>query len=203
MLSRNQKFISQVSSGSSIPLQTLHRYTSSAVWKSQDSKHESAFGGTTYQRQLGLSLSKSQQEGSGPTGTARKSSWLWLFQWSKDQQRLETNKHCTASSTSKPSSATVTFVEFYLHSKHCMSSMGLAFHMSCLSAYESVSTDITLPISLSSRKWQYTAAYHQKFLVCFSLWSPNNYSSSTQCKVDQYIFVVTKESITCLFTCLL
>jgi hypothetical protein len=47
----------------------------------------------------------------------------------------------------------------YNPSKHHPSSTGLA------SALASVSADITLPVSLSPRKWQETAAHHQKF--CF------------------------------------
>jgi hypothetical protein len=42
-----------------------------------------------------------------------------------------------------------------------MSSTGLA------SALASVSTDSTLPISPSPRKWQETAAYYQKFFGAF------------------------------------
>jgi hypothetical protein len=107
------------------------------------------------------------------------------------------------------------------------------FHKSCLTTclasacesvlaklHESVSADITLPISLSPWKWQEAAAHHQffvvvvvvvllfcfvfVFLVRFSLWSPDKWSSTVQCKVDQYMRVLNKEVfIMCPFTCLL
>ena len=44
----------------------------------------------------------------GTNKNARRSSQLCLSQASKDQRRNETHKHCTASCTSKPSSASVT-----------------------------------------------------------------------------------------------
>ena len=46
-------------------------------------------------------------------------------------------------------------------------------------------------------KQQGTVTCYQKFfvLVCFSLWSPNKCSSTTQCKVDQYMHIVSKEPI--------
>ena len=41
------------------------------------------------------------------------------------------------------------------------------------------------------------------FLVCFYLWNPNKCTSTTQCKVGQYMHVVSKESfIISLFMCL-
>ena len=49
----------------------------------------------------------------------------------------------------------------FIPSKHHVSSTGLA------SACESVSADITLPISLSPQKQQETAAHHQKFFGVF------------------------------------
>ena len=64
----------------------------------------------------------------------------------EDQQRLETNKHCTASSTSKPSPASVTvrWVLFLLP----LNITGLG------SAHATVSVDITLPIGPSPLKQQ-------------------------------------------------
>ena len=113
-----------------------------------------------------------------------------LSQGSEDQQRLQTHKCCTASSISKSSSTSVTFL--FIPSKHRMSPTGPA------------SADTTLPISLSPPKQQETTAHHQKILVGFSLWSPDKCSSTTKCKVNQYMCVVSKESfITCPFTCLL
>ena len=44
----------------------------------------------------------------------------------------------------------------------------------------------------------------QVFSVHFSLWRPDKCNSTTQCKADQYMRVVSKDSfITCPFTCLL
>ena len=43
----------------------------------------------------------------------------------------------------------------------------------------------------------------RSFSVCFSLQSPNKWSSTTQRKADQYMHAVIGESITCPFTCLL
>jgi hypothetical protein len=83
-----------------------------------------------------------QLESAGRTRrNARGSSQPCLSQGSEYQQRLETSKHCTASSISKPSSA----------SKHHVSSMRLA------SACASASADITQPISLNPQKQQETA----------------------------------------------
>ena len=68
---------------------------------------------------------------------ARRSSWLCLSQQSKDQWRLETNKHCTASSISKPSSASVTVPQilFILPPNITCLSQVLPHHRSCLSMW--------------------------------------------------------------------
>ena len=126
-------------------------------------------------------------------------SQMCLSQGSEDQQRHKTNKHCTASWTSKPSSASVTVPGvLFIPSKRHVSSTGFSL------AGPSVSADITLPISLSPPKQQETTAHHQKvFLVCFFLWSSYKWSSATQCKADQSKCVISNESITCPFTCLL
>ena len=84
------------------------------------------------------------------------------FQLCLSQGRFETYKYCTASSVSKPSSASITvhWVLFFPSKDH-MSFMGLA------SANASVSTDITLPISPSPWNQPQTAAHHQKFFGMF------------------------------------
>jgi hypothetical protein len=52
----------------------------------------------------------------------------------------------------------------------------------------------------SGNKLQHTT---WRFLVCFSLWSPDKWSSIMQCKTDQYMCVVSKVSfIICPFMCL-
>lgn len=50
------------------------------------------------------------------------------------------------------------------------------------------------PISSCPWKHQQTAVYYQNFLVRFSLWRPDQCSSTTQCKADQYKCVFSKES---------
>ena len=52
------------------------------------------------------------------------------------------------------------------------------------------------PISPSLQKWQPTAAHHQKifFFVHFSLWHPDNCSSTMQCKADQCVLIKNPSS---------
>jgi hypothetical protein len=78
----------------------------------------------------------------------------------------------------------------FIPSKHHMSSMYLA--SACVS---------NQPGSLEAATNCSTPP--QVFLVCFSLWSPYKCSSTTQCKVNQCMCVVSKESFTCPFMCLL
>jgi len=81
-----------------------------------------------------------------------------------------------------------------------MSSMGRAL------ASLSISADITLAISPSSQKQQAQKPWHttRSFLVCFLLWSPNKWNSTTQCKADQYMHVTREEPfIASPFACLL
>ena len=136
----------------------------------------------------------------------RGSSCLFLSQGSEDQQRCGTHKRSTANSVSKSC--------LYLPNIMCPpqvlpqpvscpnscrdSAQGLPQHV-CLSQLS-----ITLPVSPSLRKLQETTVHHRKFLVCFSIQSPEKYNSTMQCKADQYTHVVSKKSfITCPFTCLL
>ena len=63
-------------------------------------------------------------------GTRAKSSPLCLSQGSKDQQTHKTNKHCTASCTSKPSSVSIT-----LWSPIYTLQTSRVLHGSCLSTY--------------------------------------------------------------------
>ena len=78
---------------------------------------------------------------------------------------------------------------------------------------------VSVDISWSSQKQQEMAVHHQKVFcvfvkvfakvfmkvwVCFSLWSPDTWSSTTQCKADQDMCVFSKESFfTCPFVSLL
>jgi hypothetical protein len=127
-----------------------------------------------------------------PLLTKGRSAKLW------DQEALQ-------SSTSKSSLCHYPLIPIYTPSKNHVSSTGLS-----KIPHEFVAADITLPITRSLWKWQEATAHHQFlgffffFLVHFSLWSPDKWSSTMQCKVDQYIRVVSKESfIMCPFTCLL
>ena len=81
-------------------------------------------------------------------------------------------------------------------------------HGSCLtvcltSAHESVSADIALLSDQVGRRGKKPPAITRRFLVHFSLWSVNKWRSTTQCKVDQVMRIVSKESIMYPFTCLL
>lgn len=66
-----------------------------------------------------------------------------------------------------------------------------------------VSADITLPISPSPRKWQETAAHHQKFFGSVSLYGVStNAAQLRNARWTQCMCVVSKESfITCPFAC--
>jgi hypothetical protein len=97
----------------------------------------------------------------------RRSSCMSLSQWREDQGRCETKNHCTTSSTSKHSLLS----PIYSPSKQHVSStpLILCHHMSCLwvclskTTHEFLSTDITLPICSSSRKWQEPPGHHKFF----------------------------------------
>jgi hypothetical protein len=69
------------------------------------------------------------------------------------------------------------------------------------------SADITQPISPNPQKWQETAVScntPQEVLWCVSLYRVSTNATQLQCKTDQHIIIVSKESlITCRFTCLL
>ena len=140
----------------------------------------------------------------GTSRNTRRSSQLCFSQGREDQWRQDTHKHCTASCTSKPSSVSVIlWSPIYTLQTSCV------LHVSCLNmclslAQASVSADITLPISPNPQKRQETAAHHQKFFGAFLSMESCQCISTMQCKVDQYMCVISKESfIMCLFTCLL
>ena len=98
---------------------------------------------------------------------------------------------------------------------HCPSSSiytlqtSRVLHGSCLtmclaSARASISADILCQspqVCWSSKKPWHTT---RSFLVCFFLWSPNKWNSTTQCKADQYMHVTREEPfIASPFACLL
>ena len=126
-------------------------------------------------------------------GTRRNSwsSWLCLSQQSKDQWRHETHKHCTASSISKPSSASI-----YLYSSTITCPPWVLPQHMCMSQLTSLCQ--SAQVCWSSEK---ATAHHQKiFLVWLSLWNPGKWSSTMKYKADQYMHVIREESfITCLF----
>ena len=127
----------------------------------------------------------------GTSRNSRRRSQLCLSQRSKDQQRLETNKHCTASCTSKPSSVSVTpWSPIYTLQTSCV------LHVPCLSMCIQ-----SARVLGSGNKLQHST---RSVLVHFCLWRPNKCSSTTQYKVEQYVHVISKESfILCPFPCLL
>jgi hypothetical protein len=89
------------------------------------------------------------------TGGARRCASL-----SEGQRRWATKKHCTASSTSKPSQPQSLLATFYLHS--LQTSCGLQLTSLCQSVW----------VHRSGKKA--TACYQKFFLEHFSLWSPEN-----------------------------
>jgi hypothetical protein len=135
----------------------------------------------------------------GTNRNTRRSSQLCFSQGSEDQQRWETHKHCTSSCSSKLSSVSITLWSpvYTLQTSHVL-------HMPCLS--KALTSIWVLPQHLhltfeSGKKLHYAS---RSFLVCFSLCNPDKCSSSMQCKKDQCMHVVSKESfITCPCKCLL
>jgi hypothetical protein len=110
---------SQVSSSSSIQSQTFHGHTSSPAVVTLPSRDSQA--------------SASAWAGGGIRRNFRRSSGLCLSQLREDQRRLETHKHCTASCTSEPSSASITVHRVpFIPSKHQLSSQHV-----CLSWHHS------------------------------------------------------------------
>jgi hypothetical protein len=108
----------------------------------------------------------------------------------EDQQRLKTNKLCTASSVSKPSSTSVTVhrAPFILLPNITCPPWLLPQHV-CLSQLTLLCQSAR--VCRSCKKLQQIT---RSVLACFSLWSPNKWSSSTQCKVDRYMCVIREES---------
>jgi hypothetical protein len=119
----------------------------------------------------------------GSQRDARGNSLLCLSQWSEDNKDWRSSVVHSISKTSS-NSVTVCWVLFILPPNMCPPWV-LSQNRSIL-AHESVSADITLPISLSHGKWQETVMCHQKFLVHFSLCSPDKWNSTMQCKMEQY-----------------
>jgi hypothetical protein len=127
--------------------------------------------------------------------TARPQPWHWAI-W-RDQEELAVPlsgkwRHCTASSISKPSSASIT-VRPVLQTSSGLHGSVLAVELTppCQSAW----------VYESNKKLHVTT---RCFSLCFSLWSLEKLSSTIQCKSDQYMCVVNKKSfIMWPFMCLL
>ena len=146
------------------------------------------------QRKPALSLGLSGQD--RPTGTPEEV-LSFVSQGNEDLQRLDTYKHCTASCTSKPSSLSVTpwspiysLQTSYVLCVHCLSTALPSAQVFNKPKFCEVARNCSKPPEI--------------FLVHLSLWCPEKWSSTLQCKADQYMHVVSKESfIICPFTCLL
>ena len=150
----------------------------------------------------------SQQEEPGGKN-AKKRSQLCLPQGREDQHqwRLETHKCCTANSISKLSSDSITVlgVPFTLSPSITCPPWVLSHHVSylsiwvCFSWYYSANQPESLEVARNC-----STPPEDFFLLWFSLWSPDKCSSTMQCKMDQYMHVVKKESfVMCAFEYLL
>jgi hypothetical protein len=100
----------------------------------------------------------------------RKSSWLCLSQWSEYQERCrcKINKDCTASSTSKSSSAPITVhgVFFILSLNITCPPQVLSHHIPCLSMCVCLGLHHSVNQSKSAEAPE-TTTYHQKFFGMF------------------------------------
>ena len=125
----------------------------------------------------------------GTRKDARRSSQLSFFQWSEDLWRWETSKCCTAICTSKLSSVNVTVhrLLFILPLNIKCPPQVLPQHVYYLSMWVCLSWHHSANQPESSEAARNREHTTRRFLVCFPLWSPNKWSSTMQCKADQYI----------------
>ena len=116
---------------------------------------------------------------------------------------VKTHKCCTANCSSKPSSPpSLCGVYLYPPNITCPP-CALPQHGSCFSTNLASAHASNQPKSLKAATNHSTTP--EIFLVCFSLWRPGKCSSTTQCKVDQYMPVLSKDtcpSSHCPFMCL-
>lgn len=149
MLSGNQQFSSQVSSGSLIHSQRLHRHILSPVQSGQDNKRASAV----------VALPSKDSQASAQISR-------------RDQGQQECWEKFSA-------------VPLSVKRKSAKKGHQQALH-SWL--YSQARLSLTsLPITLRRRKQQKPAAHHQKGFGVFPLWCPTKWSSTTQCRADQYL----------------
>jgi hypothetical protein len=195
---KNQKFSSEVSNSSSIHSRTLHWYISSPVQEVLGQWWTDLAGIANPQ----LNWHKSAGWTRANRNT-RKSSCLCLSQQSKDLWRLAINQHCTralpASQTLPLSPSVESFFYMpYVSSTSLASPNALPQYGNHLSWHHCANQSESEEVARSH------STPPEVFLVCFFLWSPDKWSSTMQCKADQYMRIVSKESfITCLFMCLL
>ena len=97
-----------------------------------------------------------------------RSSCLCLSHWIEDQRRFEINKHCRATSISKPSpsSFTVCWVLFILPPNITCSPWVLSHRVSCLTTWVCLSWH-HFANHPSPQKQQEATEYHQKFFDAF------------------------------------
>ena len=97
--------------------------------------------------------------------------------------------HCTASFKSKPSSASIIVCRIFFISLQILQ----VLHGSCLSTWLSQLTSLCqlAPVCGSSKKLQHIT---RSFLVHFSLQSSDKWSSTMQCKANQYLCIINEES---------
>ena len=97
--------------------------------------------------------------------------------------RLETHKHCTASCTSKPSSVSITpWCPIYtLQTSRVL-------HVSCIQSAQ---------VYRGSKKLQHTT---RSFLVCFSLWSPDNAAQQHSVRQTNTCVLLAKNP-SCVLSC--
>ena len=159
-VSGNQQFSSQVCQGSSIHSKPLHGYTSSLLLESLESKHKSA--AVALPSRDSHASASAWRELAGRTRKTARSFQLCLSQEIKDQRRCETNQCCTASSISKPSSASITVPDSSLFTIQ----ISCVLHGPCLST-------VFASVYGGSKKLQHTTR-------SFSLWSPDKHGSTMQ-----------------------
>jgi hypothetical protein len=120
----------------------------------------------------------------------RRSSLLCLSKQSKDQWRLETHKRGTTSSVSNLVQLPSLSIESYLYPTN-------------IPCPPWVLPQLTSVCQSTQVHWSGKKLQHTTRSLCFSLWSPDKCSLTTQCKADQYMHVISEEFfITCPFTCL-
>jgi hypothetical protein len=169
VLSGNRQFSSQVSSSSSSAhSQALPRYTSSLVQENRDSEQESAV--------VARPSRDSHASASAPVSRRDQENFSAV-----PLREAKISEDSRSTSIAQPPSL---YNEFYLYppSITCPPQV-LPQHVSCLSMTHCQSAWVC---GSGKKAW----AHHRKF--CFSLWSPNKCSSTTQCKATNTCVLLAK-----------